>query len=109
MALNMDRFVKIMDGIAPERLALSWDNGGLILKSSGRVSRVLVTVDVTTEVISEAVEKGADMIVAHHPILFNAVKKMSIDDENSRLAVACIKNGISVYAAHTSADTGRAA
>ena len=56
-----------MQRIAPLALAESWDNPGLLVDCGGEVSRVLVTLDITPEVVEEAARKGCGLIVSHHP------------------------------------------
>jgi dinuclear metal center YbgI/SA1388 family protein len=65
---------------------------------------VLICLDVTQEVADEAAESGCDMILAHHPLLFSAVKSLDFADATQGVLMRLIKNGISVYAAHTSFD-----
>ena len=66
-----------MQRIAPLALAESWDNPGLLVDCGGEVSRVLVTLDITPEVVEEAARKGCGLIVSHHPVIFSPLKKMS--------------------------------
>ncbi len=66
-----------MQRIAPLALAESWDNPGLLVDCGGEVSRVLVTLDITPEVVEEAAAKGCELIVSHHPVIFSPLKKMS--------------------------------
>ena len=80
-----------MQRIAPLALAESWDNPGLLVDCGGEVSRVLVTLDITPEVVEEAARKGCGLIVSHHPVIFSPLKKMSGQD----VAFQLVKNGIS--------------
>ena len=66
-----------MQRIAPLALAESWDNPGLLVDCGGEVSRVLVTLDITPKVVEEAARKGCGLIVAHHPVIFSPLKKLS--------------------------------
>ena len=63
-----------MQRIAPLALAESWDNPGLLVDCGGEVSRVLVTLDITPEVVEEAARKGCGLIVSHHPVIFSPLK-----------------------------------
>ena len=74
-----------MQRIAPLALAESWDNPGLLVDCGGEVSRVLVTLDITPEVVEEAARKGCGLIVSHHPVIFSPLKKLSGQDVAFRL------------------------
>ena len=68
------------------------------------VEKVLVTLDVNEEVIDEAIRKGANLIIAHHPPIFRPLKSILTDTPQGRMIEKCIKNDIAVYAAHTNLD-----
>ena len=89
-----------MQRIAPLALAESWDNPGLLVDCGGEVSRVLVTLDITPEVVEEAARKGCGLIVAHHPVIFSPLKKLSGQD----VAFQLVKSGISAICMHTNLD-----
>ncbi|HIU28950.1 MAG TPA: Nif3-like dinuclear metal center hexameric protein, partial [Candidatus Egerieisoma faecipullorum] len=89
--------------IAPIALAADWDVPGL--KTGSReteVSKILVCLDVTSAVIAEAVKKGCNMIVSHHPLIFHPLSAVTEDTEPA--LCAAIREGIAVYAAHTNLD-----
>lgn len=101
---NSDIF-KAIERNAPRYLAEKWDNVGLQVGSySHPVCRVLLTLDVTPDVVEEAIEKDIDLIVSHHPFLFNGVKSICVDDGKGQLIDALIAHKISVYSAHTNLD-----
>jgi len=90
---------------APRHLAEYWDNVGLIIGSPRHeVSRVMVCLDVTLKVVVEAVEKKADFILSHHPVIFKDIKSINDDDFKGKIIYELIKNGINVYSAHTNLD-----
>ena len=89
-----------MQRIAPLALAESWDNPGLLVDCGGEVSRVLVTLDITPEVVEEAARKGCQLIVSHHPVIFSPLKKLSGQD----VAFQLVKSGISAICMHTNLD-----
>ena len=89
-----------MQRIAPLALAESWDNLGLLVDCGGEVSRVLVTLDITPEVVEEAARKGCGLIVSHHPVIFSPLKKLSGQD----VAFQLVKSGISAICMHTNLD-----
>ncbi len=96
---------KVIEDFAPLSVQESWDNSGLCIGSyDAPVSSVLVGLDCTPELVDEAIECGADMIVTHHPLIFSGLKKITPDDMVGEAVMKAIKAGISIYAAHTSAD-----
>lgn len=94
-----------IEEFAPLSVQESWDNSGLIIGSpESEVSGVLFGFDCTPELVDEAVETGADMIVTHHPLIFGGIKKISPEDPVGLAVMKAVAAGISVYAAHTTAD-----
>lgn len=95
----------VIEEFAPLALQEKWDNSGLCIGSpEDKVSSVLLGLDCTPELVDEAIACGADMIVTHHPLIFSGLKKISPEDLVGEAVVKAIRAGISVYAAHTSAD-----
>lgn len=107
MAVAIEKFVELIESVAPKELALDWDNSGLLIKCKETINSVLITLDVTPEIMKEAVERGCDMILSHHPLIFSAMKKIDNDDCTGALVMEFIRNGISLYCAHTSFDRAR--
>src|SRR6266702_4301084 len=88
--------------IAPLSLAAEWDNVGLLLGDSAQpVERVMTCLTVTPASVAEAVEAGAHLMVSHHPILFRAAKKLTVDTAEGRMLLGLIRAGIAVYSPHT--------
>ena len=104
MSVSIDDFVGAIEKIAPADLAYDWDNTGLLLRCGDDITRVLITLDITSAVIDEAQQKGCDMILSHHPLMFEPVKRLSYSDAGDAFLMRLIKEGISLYAAHTSFD-----
>ena len=97
--------ISVIESFAPLSIQENWDNSGLCVGSEDdEVTSVLLGLDCTPELVDEAVECGADMIVTHHPLIFSGLKKISPDDQVGAAVIKAIKAGISIYAAHTSAD-----
>lgn len=93
---------------APAATAQSYDNVGLLVGRMKRpVSRVLVALDVTPEIIDEAIESGADCIVVHHPLIFKPLKRLTDGSLESSMALRLAEAGIALYAAHTNLDAAR--
>lgn len=94
-----------LDKMAPPSLAEDWDNVGLLAGSNDKeVKRVLLSLDVTTKVVDEAIEKKADMIIAHHPLIFKGLKRVTENNLHGKLVYKLLKNDINVFAAHTNLD-----
>jgi len=89
----------------PFSLKLDFDNVGLLCGFPDReVRRVLIALDVTKEVIEEAAEIGAELIVAHHPVIFHPVKRLCSDDVVGARLISMIEKGISAICLHTNLD-----
>ena len=87
--------------MAPEDTAEAWDNPGLLVTGRCReLSAVLVTLDVTPAALEEAEREGAGLIVSHHPVIFDPLRRLDAEEMPYRLAAA----GIAAYAAHTNLD-----
>ena len=105
MMYKVKDVVAAIEEFAPLSIQEGWDNSGLCIGSpEAAVSSVLLGLDCTPELVDEAVECGADMIVTHHPLIFSGLKKISPEDQVGAAVIKAIKAGISIYAAHTSAD-----
>ena len=89
-----------MQRYAPLELAESWDNPGLLVDCGREVSRVLVTLDITPGVVEEAAAGGCELIVSHHPAIFNPLKKLTPRDVSFQL----VQKGISAICMHTNLD-----
>ena len=95
----------VIEAFAPLSIQESWDNSGLVIGSPDQeVHGILIGFDCTAELIEEAVERGADMVVTHHPLIFGGLKKISPEDPTGLAVMKAVAAGIAVYAAHTSAD-----
>lgn len=95
----------LIESIAPLQLQESYDNSGLLVgNSQDEINGVLITLDVTEEVIDEAIKMQLNCIVAHHPLVFKAIKKLTGSNEVERCLIKAIKNNIAIYCAHTNLD-----
>jgi GTP cyclohydrolase I len=105
MSVKCGDVAKFMEDLAPLNLAEDWDNVGLLLgNSQSDIRKILVCLDATSEVVDEAIKWGADLIVSHHPLIFEGLKRINSDDTKGRLIYKLIKNNIGVYSAHTNLD-----
>lgn len=97
---TVQQLYEAMQALAPLELAESWDNPGLLVDCAGEVTRVLVTLDITPEVVTEAAAKHCEAIVAHHPVIFDPLKKLGPQDVPFQL----VRAGISAICMHTNLD-----
>ena len=97
---------EIIEKAAPKNLAYSWDNVGILCGDGEKeVKKVLITLDTNEFTVNEAVKNGCDMIISHHPILLNGIKKIDFSSSDGRMIINAIKNDIVIFAAHTNMDT----
>ncbi len=92
---------------APLRLQAEYDNAGLVVGRATDTLRggVLLAVDVTEEVIEEAIELGCSLIITHHPIIFRPIKRLNSSSVVERCVERAIKHDIALYACHTNLDS----
>ncbi len=103
---KLKEITNYFEKLAPLSLQESYDNAGLIVgDANAEISSVLVSLDVTEEVVDEAINKKAQLIVAHHPIIFSGLKKITGKNYVERTIIKAIKNDIAIYAAHTNIDS----
>ncbi len=94
--------------LAPRILAEDWDNPGLLVgEPSAPVKKIFVCLDVTDATIEQAIELGAQLIVAHHPLIFTAIKNIRTDLPLGKKISRLIKNDVAVFAAHTNLDSAQ--
>lgn len=92
--------------LAPLKYQESYDNSGLILGNNNQeVHSTLLTLDITEAVVDEAIALKSNLIIAHHPIIFSGLKKITGKDYVQRCIIKAIKNDIAIYACHTNLDS----
>lgn len=103
--LRIHEIVSAFEAVAPLALQESYDNSGLIVGEMGaQVSKALLCLDSTEAVVDEAIAKGCDLIIAHHPIVFGGLKRFTGVDYVQRALIKAIRNNIAIYACHTNLD-----
>ena len=103
--MDIQVITSFLETIAPISLQEDYDNAGLITGDpTWRCTGVITTLDVTEEVIKEAIEMKCNLIVAHHPIVFRGLKKITGKNYVERTIIAAIKHDIAIYAIHTNLD-----
>lgn len=97
-----------IEKLAPLHLAYDFDNVGLLVGDKNQeVGRVLLCLDLDEEVVREAAQLGAQMIIGHHPIMFSPINRVTEETSEGRAIRLLIKNDISYYAAHTNLDVAK--
>ena len=101
----LQQVIAELERVAPPAYQEDYDNSGLLCGSGQiEVLGVLVSLDCTEAVVDEAIAKNCNVIVAHHPLIFGGLKKLSGDGYVQKALVKAIKNDIAIYACHTNID-----
>jgi len=104
--MKLREIYECLDHIAPFDFQEEWDNSGLILGDmDSEVKRILITLDVTDEVVRQALQSKADLIISHHPLIFSSVLKINSEDFITARILKLANNGINYIAMHTNMDT----
>ena len=103
--MKLSELCNYLDTAIPLSFQESYDNSGLQVGfSDNNITAALLAIDITEEVIAEAVEKGCNLVISHHPLIFNGIKKITGLSFTERVLVSAIKEDIAVYSAHTNLD-----
>ncbi len=98
--MKLQKIIEVLESIAPPEIACEWDNVGLMIGlPQNEISKIVISLDFDENAVEYAIENSAELIITHHPAIFNSLK--NITDE---LLIKTIKNDISVYSAHTNLD-----
>lgn len=100
MPVTVQDVLQKLVALAPPELACSWDNVGLLVDAGRPVTGILTALDITAAVVAEAEETGCNLIVSHHPVIFDPIKKLTAGDIPFLLA----QKGISAICMHTNLD-----
>ena len=104
--LKVKDIAKAIEDFAPKRLQESYDNTGLqVGNPEMEVSAVLLCLDITEDVLSEAIERHCNLIVTHHPLLFKGLKEVTGHTATERIVIRAIRENIAIYSAHTNLDS----
>jgi dinuclear metal center YbgI/SA1388 family protein len=102
---TVKEIISCLETFAPAQYQESYDNSGLQIGNiSNEISSVLLSLDVTEEVLDEAIELGANLIIAHHPLIFSGIKRITGRNYIERVIQKAIKSDIAIYACHTNID-----
>lgn len=103
--MNVKDITDYLETIAPRAYQESYDNSGLLTgEPNQNVTGVLITLDCIEEVVEEAIAKKCNLIIAHHPIIFKGLKKITGSNYVERTVLKAIRNNIAIYAIHTNLD-----
>ncbi|GAB4281340.1 MAG: Nif3-like dinuclear metal center hexameric protein [Marinilabiliales bacterium] len=98
-------FIATIEKDVPLQLQESYDNSGLLVGDTDKeISSALICIDVTKEIINEAIENNCDLIISHHPVVFKPLNKFTGSDEVQRIVIEAIKKDIAIYSMHTNLD-----
>ena len=100
MSITVQQVLEEMRRIAPPELAESWDNVGLLVDAGRPVDAILTTLDITAPVVEEAVKHRCNLIVSHHPVIFDPIKRVTAQD----LPALLLAGGVSAICMHTNLD-----
>lgn len=97
-----------IEKFAPLLLQESYDNAGMQVGNPEMpVSALLLCLDFTEDILQEAIGRGCNMIVSHHPLLFRGLKEITGSNDTQRIVIEAIRNGIALYSAHTNLDSAK--
>lgn len=103
--MKLKDLILFLEEIAPLNYQESYDNSGLIVGSADQVvNTALISLDCTEAVVDEAITKGCDVIISHHPIVFKGLKKFNGSNYVERVIIKAIQNNVAIYAIHTNLD-----
>lgn len=107
MFVNGKNLAKLIEAQFPKELAESWDNVGFLVGSpNARAEKVMMALELTPEVVEEAIEKNVDLICVHHPLIFKPMKVITDETEVGQMIKTLMQHRMTVYAAHTNLDAG---
>ncbi|WP_027398348.1 Nif3-like dinuclear metal center hexameric protein [Anaerovorax odorimutans] len=106
MGISYKELISNVEKIAPKELEETWDNCGIQINvAKEEINKILIALEITKEVITEAKELNADFIITHHPLIFNRLNMVDNNSVIGSYVIELIKAGISVYSAHTTFDS----
>jgi dinuclear metal center YbgI/SA1388 family protein len=108
MKVTVADIIKVMENIAPAHLAEDWDNVGLqVGEKSWVVKRIMIALDPTPEVVHEACESNADVLITHHPLIFSALKRVDFSTPLGNIIRLAGNHKTAIYSAHTNLDNAK--
>ena len=106
--MKLKNIIDIIEKEYPKDLAYDWDNSGLFYGDLDfEIKKVMITLDITVDVINQAIKNEVNLIISHHPILMSKIMTLSDNSMQSEMIKLAIKNNIFIYSAHTNMDTAK--
>lgn len=103
--MKIKELTSFLETVAPPSLQENYDNSGLLVGNpNDEIHKAIVCLDCIEAVVDEAIAKKADIIIAHHPIIFGSLKKLNGKNYVERTVIKAIKHNIAIYAIHTNLD-----
>jgi dinuclear metal center YbgI/SA1388 family protein len=103
--MKLSKVIAALEAWAPPALQEGYDNSGLLVGDlSAEITSAVVSLDCTEAVIQEAIDRGANLVIAHHPIVFGGLKRFTGRSYVERTVMMAIKHDIAIYAIHTNLD-----
>ena len=103
--VNSQMIIGLLTDLAPQNYAYEWDNVGIQVGSLNQeTENVLVSLDINKKVLKEAKENNCNLIISHHPVIFDELNSIHDQTETGKLIIDAIKNDITLYSAHTNLD-----
>ena len=104
--MTCKEIIKYLEDWAPKEIAWQNDNVGIqVGNTNKKVTNILIGLELTADVVNQAIRKNCNLIITHHPLIFRPIKKLEPDkDPDSQLIEKLIKKDITLYSAHTNLD-----
>ncbi|MBN2746312.1 MAG: Nif3-like dinuclear metal center hexameric protein [Bacteroidales bacterium] len=103
--IKIKDIISFLESKFPPALQENYDNSGLLVGSADEVfQKAIISIDFTEDVLQEALNQKANLIITHHPLIFKGLKKLTGSNSIEKLVISCIKNNLSLYAIHTNFD-----
>ncbi|HEY3252629.1 MAG TPA: Nif3-like dinuclear metal center hexameric protein, partial [Polyangiaceae bacterium] len=111
MSRTLAEVIALLERLAPPHLSADWDNTGLLLEPLGAatrpIERAFLCIDLDELVLDEAIERGADFLIAYHPPIFRGFKRFRARSPEERVLVRALGAGLSLYSPHTALDAAQ--
>lgn len=105
ISMKLKEIVELIETFAPLQYQESYDNSGLAVGNVDmEITGVLLCTDITSEVIDEAVQQGANLVLSHHPVIFSPLKRLTGKTDTERIIIRALQSNIALYCAHTNMD-----
>ncbi len=102
---NLDKIISKIEEFAPPSLARQWDNPGWqVYLGNKNINKIMLALSPTPDVIESAVKKDCELLITHHPMIFEKVKTLSVEDYANLALIKAVRGNLQVYCAHTNLD-----